>query len=60
MNIDAIRERIATRNGRRCPKCGEAADHFGPTVELPANGRDALVCRTDQYAYVHLLEAPDA
>lgn len=56
-DITKLRERIATRNGRRCPVCGEPADHFGPTVELTAGDRrPALVHRTDQYAYVHHLE----
>lgn len=56
MHAQALRERVVTANGRTCPKCGKPVDHFGPAVELPANGRDVLVCRTDQYAYVHRLE----
>jgi len=56
MKLPKLRERIVTTNGRTCPKCGAPVDHFGPSVELLANGSDALVCRTDQYAYVHLLD----
>lgn len=53
--LTRLHERIVTTNGRNCPKCGYPVDHFGPTVELPADGSDVLVCRTDEHAYVHRL-----
>ena len=53
-------ERIVSRNGRLCPECGRPVDHFGPEVTLPGGGQPALVCRTADYAYVHILDSEAA
>lgn len=52
--VDRIRP-----GARTCPVCGEPADHFGPTVEVAADGPPALVHRDGQRAYIHLLDAAE-